>query len=72
MRLFATKIRPAFAQELAEGSEVLLLDDHGELHETRTRSRPWKLGDGTLVVLVEGRTGGYDLERIWRVLGPQL
>lgn len=53
------------------------LDDGSKL-ETRTRSQPWQLGDGTWVVLLEGRTGGYLLSRIEQIdteppcaLGPQ-
>ena len=32
--------------------------------ETRTRSMAWELGDGTPVVLIEGRTGGVWLEHL--------
>lgn len=32
--------------------------------ETRTRSEAWALGDGSVVVLVEGRTGGVHLSHI--------
>ena len=46
------------------GTEVILTDDFGKEHRTKTRSPAWDLGDGTPVVSVEGRTGGYALERI--------
>jgi hypothetical protein len=46
------------------GSMVYLIDDFGEIHETRTRSVAWTLGHGEPVVKVEGRTGGYLLSRI--------
>jgi hypothetical protein len=36
-------------------------------YATKTRSRAWPLGDGSPVVLIEGRTGGYHLSFI-RVL----
>ena len=45
------------------GSEVTLTDDFGVEHRTRTRSVAWLVG-GRPLVLVEGRTGGYDLRRI--------
>lgn len=32
--------------------------------ETRTRSEAWVLGDGTVVVLVEGKSGGVHLSHI--------
>lgn len=31
---------------------------------TRTRSEAWELGDGSPVVLIEGRTGGYHLDHV--------
>ena len=53
------------------GTKVQLTNDDGEIEETKTRSIAWLLGitstgtgAGTPVVLVEGRTGGYLLERI--------
>lgn len=46
------------------GTEVMLLDDAGLTHVTKTRSSAWDLGYGPPVVLVEGRSGGYDLSRI--------
>lgn len=32
--------------------------------ETKTRSHAWELGDGTPVVLIEGRTGGVCVEHL--------
>lgn len=32
--------------------------------DTRTRSEAWHLGDGTTVVMIEGRTGGVALSHI--------
>jgi hypothetical protein len=46
------------------GIDVLLTDDFGDIHETQTRSEAWTLGGHTAVVMVEGRSGGYLLERI--------
>jgi hypothetical protein len=46
------------------GTPVQLTNDDGEIEETKTRSIAWLLGSGHAVVSVEGRTGGYLLERI--------
>jgi len=47
------------------GTPVILTDDFGKEYQTHTRSEAWNLGNGDHpVVMVEGRTGGYDLERI--------
>ena len=45
------------------GTPILLVEDDLTVTFTRTRSEPWRLGHGELVVLVEGRTGGYLLSR---------
>lgn len=42
---------------------VTLTDDFGEKHETRTRSIAWEIC-GHASILVDGRSGGYLLERI--------
>lgn len=55
----------AFNGTCPQGSPVVLVDDNGHLSETKTRSEAWCLGDGSPVVLVDGRTGGYALERIF-------
>ena len=46
------------------GTEVQLTNDLGEVEKTKTRSEAWLLGSGHPVVSVEGRTGGYLLDRI--------
>jgi hypothetical protein len=43
--------------------DVELTDDFGRKHLTRTRSEPWMLC-GTAVILVDGRSGGYRLDRL--------
>ena len=48
--------------------DVVYTDDRGEEHATRTRSAPWQLGHGQHVVMLEGRSGGFDLARV-RVAG---
>jgi len=45
------------------GTEVILTDDFGKEHHTKTRSEAWLAGEMP-VVMVEGRTGGYLLTRI--------
>jgi hypothetical protein len=47
------------------GTPVVVTLDDGSTEQTATRSRAWRLGNGTPVVSVEGRAGGYLL---WRVL----
>lgn len=42
---------------------VLILDDGTEM-PTRTRSIAWELGHGQAVVKVEGKSGGWELERV--------
>ena len=49
------------------GASVIYTDDYGNEHQTTTQSQAWELGDGQAVVMLEGKTGGYDLGRI-RVL----
>lgn len=35
--------------------------------DTRTRSEAWALGDGTVVVLIEGKSGGVGLTHVERL-----
>lgn len=44
------------------------LDDESQW-KTKTRSKAWALGDGTPVVMLEGKTGGYLLSRVLPVHG---
>lgn len=46
------------------GIGVLVKLDNGRLWHTRTRSEAWELGHGQPVVMLEGRSGGYDLARV--------
>lgn len=46
------------------GSACTVIKDLGGALETRTRSTAWGLGDGSPVVMVEGISGGYALERV--------
>jgi hypothetical protein len=49
---------------LPRGTEVVVRLDNGTKWRTRTRSEPWQLPSGHWVVLLGGRTGGYDLDRV--------
>jgi len=51
------------ADNTPSGTEVLVLLDSHELAQTSTRSKPWRLGSGELVVLLDGFTGGYSALR---------
>lgn len=53
----------ALAAEIRDGMRVYVLDDMGGITTKTTRSDPWQLGDGTWVVLLDGRSGGYSLTR---------
>ena len=46
------------------GIGVLVKLDDGRLWHTKTRSQAWVLGGGQPVVMLEGRSGGYDLSRV--------
>ncbi len=46
------------------GTEVMLTNDDCHIEHTRTRSEAWLLDSGHPVVKVEGRAGGYLLNRI--------
>lgn len=46
------------------GTECLLLGNYGEAIKTKTRSIAWLLGHGQPVVKVEGKSGGWELDRI--------
>jgi hypothetical protein len=48
----------------APGARVAVSLDDGSIWETTTRSVAWNLGDGTAVVLLSGKAGGYLLERV--------
>ena len=47
------------------GTLVDVLEDGGTITKTKTNSVPWRLGHGALVVLLEGKSGGYSAERCW-------
>jgi len=49
---------------IKRGTEVNVLLDDGNIWRTRTRSDPWQLGHGQWVVALEGKAGGYALDRV--------
>lgn len=55
---------PAAMKTIASGTAVEVTLDDGSTQQTATRSEPWQLGDGSWVVMLEGRIGGYDLARV--------
>jgi hypothetical protein len=55
---------PDTLTRLPSGSTVHVRLDDGSTITTRTRSDPWQLGHGAWVVMLDGRTGGYDLSRV--------
>lgn len=63
MKLTPSRCKP-LAGNAPVGTPVILVEDAGNgVTFTATRSEPWALGDGTRVVLVHGRSGGYQLSR---------
>lgn len=51
------------AWKYPEGTSVTVRKDGGEVVATKTRSMPWMVG-ATAVILVDGISGGYALERV--------
>lgn len=47
-----------------EGSPCLLRLDNRTEVPTKTRSNAWRIGGGHVVVMVEGWTGGWRIERV--------
>lgn len=47
-----------------EGTEVVVVLDDGRKIETKTRSEAWETGSHNVIVLVEGKSGGYALNRV--------
>lgn len=52
-------------EQFAIGTDVIVTRDDGSELRTKTRSAPWMLC-GTPVVMVDGISGGYALERVRR------
>ena len=55
----------AWNRKYPERTEVVVLMDDGRALITKTRSRAFEIGDGMqALVLIDGKTGGYALERV--------
>jgi hypothetical protein len=52
------------AATIKSGAVIDYTDDIGQVHRTRTRSQPWQLGHGAWVVAIDGKAGGYDVDRV--------
>jgi hypothetical protein len=51
-------------KDVPEGTPVIVTkDDKSEFH-TKTRSIPWLMGGHTAMIMVDGISGGYALERV--------
>ena len=50
------------------GTPVELTDDFGDVHQTKTRSVAWVINGDTALIQVEGKRGGYLLDRIKAVV----
>lgn len=47
-----------------EGTPVIFRKDDGSIVETKTRSGAWMLGGHSAVVMLDGISGCYSLERV--------
>ena len=56
---------------IKSGTAVNVLLDDGTIWRTRTRSEPWQLGHRQWVVALEGRAGGYALDRVTEAGWPE-
>lgn len=52
------------SEGMKAGTAVNVTCDDGSIWQTKTRSEPWQLGGGQWVVLLEGKAGGYSLDRV--------
>lgn len=52
------------ASRLTDKMQVRVRLDDGTIKNTVTRSEPWALGHGAMVILLEGISGGYDCCRV--------
>lgn len=59
-----TTMIEAFNEANQTGTEVDVKKDDGSIVRTRTRSEAWLMGGHTAIILLEGISGGYMLERV--------
>lgn len=53
-----------FNDDIPPGTEVDVTQDDGSIVRTKTRSVAWVIGGHSMIVKIDGRTGGYDCNRI--------
>lgn len=53
-----------FNNQHKKGQPVWLILDSGEQVATYLRSEAWELGHGDAVAKIEGKSGGWDVDRI--------
>ena len=58
-----------FNKTFVVGMSVFLELDDGSLMETYLRSQAWVIGSGDVIAKVEGKTGGWLIERIHPRMG---
>lgn len=54
------------------GQPVIVTRDDGSKWPTKTRSEAWNLGHGQPVVMLEGKSGGYDLQRVLPLVNGEI
>ncbi|MGH8217378.1 MAG: hypothetical protein ACREUT_02225 [Steroidobacteraceae bacterium] len=54
------------------GQPVIVTLDGGRQWPTKTRSEAWNLGHGQPVVMLEGKSGGYDLQRVKPIVNGEI
>lgn len=57
------------AEDAPSGLAVVVVEDDHSLTFTSTRSTPWRLGHGELVVSLTGRAGGFLASRVFPFVG---
>lgn len=55
----------AFNNNWPIGTSVDVVTDSGLIIETKTASEAWALGSGDVLIKLEGKSGGYDLSRVF-------
>lgn len=58
------KIEADFNAKFPVGTEVDVRRDSGDVKRTRTRSAAWIAGGHSVLVSLEGISGGYDVDRV--------
>lgn len=62
----AQRAADQFNERHPVGTPVFLTLDSGKEIETRTRSAAWVIGEHSAIVKVEGKSGGYAINRVRR------